>query len=102
MINIFPGGYTWTGALLEPADECPLTPPPTIAITDSLKTQYDQEESSIRESAHQFTMAFESLKQVFTAEVYRGLFGLTTWWTCFAWFTTTAGGFVYQSYFTHI
>lgn len=96
------GGFTWTGTLLEPADECPLTPPPTIAVTDSIKTQYDPDESSIRESAQQFSLALESLKQVFTAEVYRGLFGLTTWWTCFAWFSSTAVGFGYHSYFNHL
>lgn len=38
--------------------------------------------------------------QIFTIDVYRGLLGLATWWTCFALFATTAMGMFYQSYFS--
>ena len=33
-------------------------------------------------------------------DVYRGLLGLATWWSCFALFATTAMGMFYQSYFS--
>lgn len=63
MLNLcYSGGFTWTGTLLGPTDECPLTPPPSI--TASSEFGLYEEESSIRDSAHQFTLALESLKQV--------------------------------------
>lgn len=40
--------------------------------------------------------------QVFTTDVYRGLFGFATWWTCFVWFAASSLGMVYQSYFTKL
>ncbi|EEB13811.1 conserved hypothetical protein [Pediculus humanus corporis] len=91
------GGFTWTGDILKSEYECPSD---TYKSAKENKFLYDN--FSIKASAHQFTLALESLKQVFTVEVFRGLFGLTTWWTYFAWFATTSVGMVYQSYFTHI
>jgi len=41
------------------------------------------------------------LLQVFTTDVFRGLFGFATWWCCFALFSTSSLGMVYQSYFSH-
>lgn len=40
--------------------------------------------------------------QIFTTDVYRGLFGFATWWSCFVWFATSSLGMVYQSYFTQV
>lgn len=41
-------------------------------------------------------------RQIFTTDVYRGLFGFATWWSCFVWFATSSLGMVYQSYFTKL
>ncbi|PNF37857.1 Transmembrane protein 161B [Cryptotermes secundus] len=90
------GNYSWAGLFLNPtAEECSASAAHFVPLP-SLSG-----EESIRESAHQFTLALDSLKQVFTADVFRGLFGFATWWCCFAWFSTSSLGMVYQSYFSH-
>jgi len=61
----------------------------------------DTDEHSVLQSAKQFTLALDSLKQVFTQEVFRGLLGFTTWWTCFTIFTSTSLGMLYQTYFAN-
>lgn len=89
------GEYTWSGLFIEspPPAECPAKPPPRPPPLD--------EEDSVLRSAQQFTLALDSLKQVFTQEVYRGVLGFATWWTCFAWFASSSLGMIYQSYFSH-
>ncbi|KAG4071053.1 hypothetical protein HA402_001490 [Bradysia odoriphaga] len=47
-------------------------------------------------------MSLKGLKSVFTTEVYRGLFGFATWWSCFVWFAASSLGMVYQSYFSKV
>ncbi|GLG97663.1 Uncharacterized protein GBIM_04385 [Gryllus bimaculatus] len=92
------GGYSWDGLFVEApsAQECPADTPITPV------TQILGEGESIKQSAQQFTLALDNLKQVFTTEVYKGLFGFATWWSCFVWFATTSMGMVYQSYFSHV
>ncbi|RZF34283.1 hypothetical protein LSTR_LSTR007730 [Laodelphax striatellus] len=94
------GEYTWGGLFFDPPPEpeCPVTaapPPPTSPLPEGAA-------ESVLGSAQQFTLTLDSLKQVFTREVYRGVFGFATWWTCFVWFTSSALGMVYQSYFAHL
>ncbi|KAG8237299.1 hypothetical protein J437_LFUL017058 [Ladona fulva] len=85
------GGYSWLGNPL-PEGEC-FTP-------DLLQDQFNSvEEESIEISARRFTLALSILKQVFSAEVYRGLLGFGLWWCCCAIFVTSSLGMVYQSYF---
>lgn len=93
------GNYSWAGLFSDPvAEECSVSSQPSdnFVPLPSLNG-----EESIRQSAQQFTLALDSLKQVFTVDVYRGLFGFATWWSCFAWFATSSLGMVYQSYFSH-
>ncbi|KAK9881000.1 hypothetical protein WA026_014343 [Henosepilachna vigintioctopunctata] len=52
--------------------------------------------------SNDFHLAIEGLKSVFTADVFRGLFGFSTWWCCFVYFATTSIGLIYQSYFSTI
>ncbi|PSN50271.1 Transmembrane protein 161B [Blattella germanica] len=93
------GNYSWTGVFSDPgAEECSASSQPTSDKFVPLPS-LDSEES-IRQSAQQFTLALDSLKQVFTVDVYRGLFGFATWWSCFLWFATSSLGMVYQSYFS--
>merc|ERR1719320_540713 len=47
-----------------------------------------------------FSLAWQSLKHVFTPAVFRGLMGFSTWWCCLSWFLSAAIGITYQSYFT--
>ncbi|XP_066595632.1 transmembrane protein 161B [Prorops nasuta] len=92
------GNYTWEGiikgALVEEcsADESPKS--------DSL-INIDDDGKTVVQNAQELQLALSSLKQIFTTDVYRGLFGLVTWWSCFALFATTGMGMFYQSYFTN-
>lgn len=89
------GEYSWRGLYVEPADEeCALGAPPSV-VGDSSEAA-----DSIVKSAENFHMALDSLKSVFTVDVFRGLFGFGTWWCCFLYFGTTSVGLVYQSYFS--
>lgn len=54
--------------------------------------------SDILQSSHQFSLTLQSLKQVFTPVLYRGILGFMTWWLCAVWFSTSAIGLVYYSY----
>ena len=51
-------------------------------------------------SAAQFSFALRNLQIIFTPVWFRGLFSFLCWWICTAWFTTSAFGLVYYSYFT--
>lgn len=86
------GGYSWIGLFkaTEPA-ECPVSQTPIISVAD---------DDSIAKSAQDFNLALNNLKTVFSVEVFRGLLGFSIWWCCFLYFTTTAIGLIYQSYFT--
>jgi len=59
-----------------------------------------QQEETVDAIAEQFSLAWTSLKNVFTVEVFKGLLGFSTWWCCFVWFTSAAIGIGYQSYFS--
>lgn len=80
------GEYSWIG---RPATECvaPSHAPP-LNMGDSVLA-----------SAQEFSLAMNSLKQVMTKEVARGIFGFATWWTCFAMFASSSVGLLYQTYF---
>ncbi|XP_011861928.1 PREDICTED: transmembrane protein 161B isoform X2 [Vollenhovia emeryi] len=93
------GGFTWEGILkgtLEeecPADELPRSLSSTVSTDNIDKTVIQTEEVQL---------ALGSLKQIFTTDVYRGVLGLATWWSCFALFATSAMGMAYQSYFSNM
>ncbi|KAG7190275.1 hypothetical protein KM043_006392 [Ampulex compressa] len=94
------GGFTWEGivkgTLLEecPAEELPKS---VASLTDG-----DVDEKTVAQTAQELQLALGSLKQIFTVDVYRGLLGLATWWSCFALFASTAMGMFYQSYFSNV
>ncbi|XP_015439394.1 PREDICTED: transmembrane protein 161B [Dufourea novaeangliae] len=92
------GGYTWEGILKGTAvEECPADQPPK-AILNVMNN--DDPERTVTQTAQDFQLALSSLKQIFTTDVYRGILGLATWWSCFGLFATTAMGMFYQSYFS--
>merc|ERR1711962_1383380 len=61
-----------------------------------------QGEETVEAIQEQFSLAWSSLKNVFTVEVFRGLLGFSTWWCCFVWFSSAAIGIGYQSYFSEV
>lgn len=94
------GGFTWEGILkgtLE--EECPADELPKPFL---LHTSNDNTDKTVIETAEELQLALSSLKQIFTTDVYRGILGLATWWSCFALFATSAMGMFYQSYFSNI
>ncbi|XP_024222295.1 transmembrane protein 161B isoform X1 [Bombus impatiens] len=94
------GGYTWEGILKGPSlEECPADEPPKSL--SNIINAHDNEKT-VAQTAQDFQLALSSLKQIFTVDVYRGLLGLATWWSCFALFATTAMGMFYQSYFSNM
>ena len=94
------GGYTWDGLFKgTAAQECPLDDSPELV--PSMMSNNDSE-TTVGQTAQDFQLALGSLKQIFTTDVYRGLLGLATWWSCFLLFATTAMGMFYQSYFSNM
>jgi len=60
------------------------------------------QEETVEAITEQFSLAWNSLKSVFTVEVFKGLLGFSTWWCCFVWFSSAAIGIGYQSYFSNV
>jgi len=60
------------------------------------------QEETVEAIAEQFSLAWTSLKNVFTVAMFRGLLGFSTWWCCFTWFSSAAIGIGYQSYFSNM
>lgn len=93
------GGYTWEGILKGTlVEECPADELPKIL---SSLTNSDNEKSVVH-TAQELQLALGSLKEIFTTDVFRGLLGLATWWSCFALFASTGMGMFYQSYFSNM
>ncbi|XP_023245035.1 transmembrane protein 161B [Copidosoma floridanum] len=92
------GGYSWEGVYKNlDSEECPAPEP-----LPEPKTFINDEEKTIAQTAHEFHLALSTMRQIFTIEVFRGIFGLATWWTCFTLFSSTAMGMLYQSYFKSV
>lgn len=62
-------------------------------------TSYDVDSMGILDSAKTLQLSWQNVKNIFTVEVYRGIFGFATWWSCFLWFAASSLGMIYQSYF---
>jgi Predicted transmembrane protein 161AB len=113
------GDFKWSALMVrsqipgecsaDPIEEAAALAAVTVATTteasfDAFETIPDNvneivDDSNILSTAEHFQLSFKSLKNVFTTEVYRGIFGFATWWSCFVWFGATSLGMVYQSYF---
>lgn len=98
------GGYSWTstsqslGAEESSAalnDQVPTTEAPFYDATE------EAAEASIIQVAQNFHISLQNLKSVFTQDVYRGLLGFATWWSCFVWFASSSLGMFYQTYFAN-
>jgi len=103
------GGGSWSGGLVqgpgetqevikEAGDEFQEVQVDTGDMDIGIGSVINQEES-VEAIKHQFSLAWNSVKNVFTPEVFKGLLGFSTWWCCFVWFSSAAIGVGYQSYF---
>ncbi|KAJ8919090.1 hypothetical protein NQ315_012075 [Exocentrus adspersus] len=94
------GGYTWSGSVAELfTDECPASVGSHRSNAEPIKEATNVAET-ISSTAANFHFTLENLKKVFTASIYRGIFGFSTWWCCFVYFAATSVGLIYQSYFS--
>jgi Predicted transmembrane protein 161AB len=97
------GGYSWTWKSVV-QEECSADLDQQILTTteSSIETSTESEtDASILQVAQNFHLSLQNLKSVFTEDVYRGLFGFATWWSCFVWFASSSLGMFYQTYFTN-
>jgi len=84
------------------AEECGLEEFPASVVDEEPGLESllpGQNDETVEALQQQVSLAWSSLKDVFTVEVFRGLLGFSTWWCCFVWFTSAAIGIGYQSYF---
>lgn len=73
-----------------------------VANVSSTTTDDGDSESasdSIVATATEFSQTLLRMRLVFTPLIFRGLFSFLCWWICTAWFTTSAFGIMYYSYF---
>jgi len=71
-------------------------------LSDISIGQIFNQEDTVEALKEKFSLAWVSLKNVFTMSVFRGILGFSTWWCCFVWFSSAAIGMGYQSYFTKV
>merc|ERR1719288_431822 len=93
------GGGSWKGSLVS---ESHLSIEPSILGTEYAageNKKAEEIEEAVQIITGQFSLAWQSLKHVFTASVFRGLLGFSTWWCCLTWFVSSAIGISYYSYF---
>ncbi|XP_048769365.1 transmembrane protein 161B-like isoform X2 [Ostrea edulis] len=92
------GEYSWSSILGKDLEEyftsLSKTTDSDSVITGSLNSTTIE---SISETAAQFSLSLVNLRQVFSAQWYRGLISFVTWWVCTSWFTTSAFGMYYHS-----
>nr|CAG4640778.1 EOG090X04CK [Eulimnadia texana] len=69
------------------------------AGTDKASVVLPAEDVTFSLAKQQWTVALSTFRQIFSSEVFRGLFGFCTWWTNFLCFLTMGLGVMYQTYF---
>lgn len=99
------GGFSWTWV----SNVIPVVEQSSAIIDDQIVPTTEApfediesiSEASIIQVAQDFHLSLQNLKSVFTQDVYRGLLGFATWWSCFVWFASSSLGMFYQTYFTN-
>eukprot|EP00058_Branchiostoma_floridae_P007219 XP_002592707.1 hypothetical protein BRAFLDRAFT_67147 [Branchiostoma floridae] len=89
------GEYSWTG------NHVPDSGNLTKNITEfpSLQ-QVAGDDEPVKQAAQQLTLAFASLRNIFSAVFFRGVVSYLCWWSATTVFVTTAFGMIYHSVFT--
>merc|ERR1719431_906401 len=93
------GGGSWSPYSLEGKQS---TPEEGENVSEIKIGDIFNQDEAVEAITEKFSLAWASLKNVFTVEVFRGLLGFSTWWCCFVWFSSAAIGMGYQSYFTKV
>ena len=99
MYKTMGGGGSWILAPREPAPVVEEAPVPFLEVEPRSNPRMEEIEEAVDVVTGQFSLAWQSLKHVFTPAVFRGLVGFSTWWCCLSWFLSAAIGITYQSYF---
>ncbi|XP_078666727.1 transmembrane protein 161B-like [Branchiostoma floridae x Branchiostoma belcheri] len=88
------GEYSWTGTHVPDSGNL------TKNFTDfpSLQ-QVAGDDEPVKQAAQQLTLAFASLRNIFSAVFFRGVVSYLCWWSATAVFVTTAFGMIYHSVF---
>ena len=89
------GSWWWNAGELAPAAAAES---PTLVV-EPRNPKMEEIEEAVDVVTGQFSLAWQSLKHVFTPAVFRGLIGFSAWWCCLSWFLSAAIGITYQSYF---
>ncbi|XP_066140750.1 transmembrane protein 161B [Euwallacea fornicatus] len=92
------GEFQWSWLFITTPEECSSNdaPIPGIQLSSDVITETGAE------PVEELFLTLNSLKAVFSANVFRGVFGFATWWLCFTYFATTSVGLIYQSYFSTV
>ncbi|XP_066259229.1 transmembrane protein 161B [Euwallacea similis] len=92
------GEFQWSWLLIGTSEQCSSNDAPISGI--QLSSDVITETGA--EPVEELFLTLHSLKAVFSANVFRGVFGFATWWWCFTYFATTSVGLIYQSYFSSV
>jgi len=77
-----------------------IAPSASLNRTDSDKVlDTEAEESDVFSSAMQLSHTLLAMRQVFTPACFKCLLSYFCWWICASWFTTSAFGLIYYTYF---
>nr|SVE85428.1 EOG090X04CK [Daphnia pulicaria] len=95
LMNKTLGGYGWFGQHHYNPDECDPQQEPKA----TLSTLLPNDETTLVDAREQWLAALSTFHQIFSYEVFRGIFGFANWWMQFLSFFTIGCGLAYQSYF---
>jgi len=98
LMNKTLGGYSWFGQPTFIDEECG----PREAEPVTLSKLLPSGEESFSDVRAHWLEALSSFRQIFTVQVYRGIFGFASWWMQFVCFASLGAGLFYQSYFTDV
>nr|CAG4643134.1 EOG090X04CK [Ilyocryptus agilis] len=95
LMNKTMGGYGWFGQHNFDMQECSPQQERVVTLSNLLPSG-ENSFSTVREH---WLVAVSSFRQIFSYEVFRGIFGFANWWMQFLSFLTLGCGLAYQSYF---
>jgi len=100
------GGGSWTlDGFFGGEKSSPILPESPTLLMEPRNPKMEEIEEAVEtviSATGHFSLAWQSLKHVFTPAVFRGLMGFSTWWCCLSWFLSAAIGITYQSYFAKV
>jgi len=97
LMNKTMGGYSWFGQHNFNSEEC-TTKEKIVTLSNLLPS----ESNSFSSTREHWLVAISSFRQIFSFEVFRGVFGFANWWSQFLCFGTVGLGLAYQSYFDDV